>query len=64
MFPFTLFSFSLWLCNQRQINKRKGNKYINIYISCILVRNAGMSNSRRKPEFGLTDYLNQRTMYF
>ena len=23
-----------------------------------------MSNSRRKPEFGLTDYLNQRTMYF
>ena len=61
LLPFSVFH---WGSNQRQINKRKANKYINIYISCILVRNAGMTNSRRKLKFGFTDYLSQRTIYF
>ena len=63
MFHFTLFGFWLELCNKIQINKRKGNKHANMYISCILMRNAGINNSQRWLEFGLTDHLNQRTVY-
>ena len=63
VFHFTLFSFWLELCNKMQINKRKGNKYTNMYISCILMRNAGINNSKRWLEFGLTEHLNQRTVY-
>ena len=59
MFRFTVFSFWLELCNKIQISKRKGNKDTNRYISCILLRNAGINNSKRWLEFGLTDHLNQ-----
>lgn len=63
VFRFTVFSFWLELCNKIQISKRKGNKDTNMYISCILLRNAGINNSKRWLEFGLTDHLNQRTVY-
>ena len=53
LFPFTFF-FWLGLCNKRQINKVKANKCIKMYMLHMLRRNAGMSNSKRWLEFGLT----------
>ena len=50
------------MCNKRQFNKRKGNKYINMYILCVLVRKARMSKSKSGWNLELTDYLYQRTV--
>ena len=55
-----LLPFSAFHCGsvtKDRLTREKETKHI-------LVRNAGMTNSRRKTEFGLTDYLNQRTIYF
>ena len=59
----SLFSVFGWSSVIKYSSKRKGNKDTNMYISCILLRNAGINNSKRWLEFGLTDHLNQRTVY-